>query len=203
MTLNAQTATSCESTAERRTASHTPQDWAALIGPLLAGDPEAVSRVNRLTTGLLASWRAYDFRDDWDDIVQEVGLAVIRSLREGRLRHPERIVGYVRTVAHNKFSDRLRAHVRRREDETVPWEEATRPARSREAADPAPEIRLDIRAALGKLPENKRNIVFAVYGEGKTYEQAARELGIPLGSAKRYLRDGLVVLRRELAAYVD
>jgi DNA-directed RNA polymerase specialized sigma24 family protein len=40
--------------------------------------------------------------------------------------------------------------------------------------------------------------VTAVYVGGMTYEEAARATGIPLGTLKRYLRDGLAQLREEL-----
>jgi DNA-directed RNA polymerase specialized sigma24 family protein len=39
----------------------------------------------------------------------------------------------------------------------------------------------------------------AVYIRGLTYEEAARATGIPLGTLKHYLRDGLAQLRDELS----
>jgi RNA polymerase sigma-70 factor (ECF subfamily) len=54
-----------------------------------------------------------------------------------------------------------------------------------------------------KLPERSRDIVFGVYGQGKTYEQVAQESGTPLGSLKRYLRDGLAELRKQLAGELE
>jgi DNA-directed RNA polymerase specialized sigma24 family protein len=55
---------------------------------------------------------------------------------------------------------------------------------------------VDVRRALEKLPEKQRMSVFAVYGLGLTYGQAAVETGIPLGSLKRYVREALVELQR-------
>ena len=45
--------------------------------------------------------------------------------------------------------------------------------------------------------------VVGVHVHGKTYAQVAEESGIPLGSLKRYLRDGLAQLREELAGFLE
>ena len=42
-----------------------------------------------------------------------------------------------------------------------------------------------------------------VHLQGKTYERAAQDTKIPLGSLKRFLRDGLAALRVDLADYLD
>jgi hypothetical protein len=42
-----------------------------------------------------------------------------------------------------------------------------------------------------------------VYVAGHTYSEAAAATGIPLGSLKRYLRDGLNTLRAELADFCE
>ncbi len=41
---------------------------------------------------------------------------------------------------------------------------------------------------------------YGVYGEGRTYEQVAQDTGIPLGSLKRYLGEGLRQLRAQFLA---
>ena len=49
------------------------------------------------------------------------------------------------------------------------------------------------------LTEKQQKALVAVYVEGKTYNEAARDTGIPLGSLKRYLRDGLAALHAQLS----
>jgi RNA polymerase sigma-70 factor (ECF subfamily) len=180
------------------------QDWSAVVARMLAGDRAAYLRVARLVTGFLAHWGAYDFRDEWPDLVQEVLLAVIRAAREGRVEKPAAVVGYLRSIAHHKLMDRLRAHVRHGEDEVRPLERvATGPETPSLRAGANQDVLADVRRALERLPERKRAAVFGVYGEGKTYEQVAAETGIPLGSVKRYLREAMVALRREFAADLE
>ena len=65
------------------------KDWLAVLGRLLAGDRVAFLEVNRLVTGFLVQLRAYDFRDEWDDLRQEVLLSVVANARAGRLRDPQ------------------------------------------------------------------------------------------------------------------
>src|SRR5438132_1520228 len=62
------------------------KDWLAVLGRLLAGDRIAFLEVNRLVTGFLVQLRAYDFREEWDDLRQEVLLSVVANARAGRLR---------------------------------------------------------------------------------------------------------------------
>jgi RNA polymerase sigma factor (sigma-70 family) len=174
------------------------EDWAAIVDRLLAGDEVACLKLSRLVTGFLAGWRAYDFRDDWEDLVQEVLIAVIVGAREGRTRDRRAVVGYVRAIAHNKYADRLKKHLRQREDQTLEWEEASERWEAKLPSRPArDELVVGMRRSLEKLPEAKARVVYAVYGEDKTYEQVALETRIPLGTVKRYLRDGLKALRRE------
>src|SRR5205809_5013031 len=72
------------------------RDWLAVLDRLLAGDRVAFLEVNRLVTGFLVQLRAYDFRDEWDDLRQEVLLSVAANARPGRLRHPQAFPAYLR-----------------------------------------------------------------------------------------------------------
>jgi RNA polymerase sigma-70 factor (ECF subfamily) len=177
------------------------EDWAGVLERLIAGDALACFKVGRLVTGFLVQWRAYDFEDEWPDLVQDVLMVVIAAVRTEKVRDPEALVGYIRSVARNKYTDRLRTLFRRHEGESLPWDDATAATHPSEPASEAPpEVSIDVRAAVGKLPEKKRLAVVGVYVEGKTYDQVADETGIPLGSVKRYLREGLGQLRRDLSA---
>lgn len=177
------------------------KDWAAVVDRLLEGDERACLELSRLVTGFLASWRAYDFHDDWEDLVQEVLAAVVTGARQGRIRDRRATAGYVRTIAHHKYADRLKQHVGQREDQTLEWGEATERADSELPSRPArDDLVVGMRLSLEKLDEPKARVVYGVYGEGRTYEQVAEDTGIPLGTVKRHLREGLAALRREYQA---
>ncbi len=180
------------------------EDWYAVLAALLEGDALALARLTRLVNGFLAGWNAYDFRDDWDDLLQEVVIAAATALQEDRIRDRRAVVGYLRTTARFKFVDRLRRHLRTKEDQTLPWEDVVGHDELTTAeTEPQEGMARDVRQALERLPENRRLAVVGVYVEGKTYEAVAKETGIPLGSLKRYLRDGLAQLREELSDFLD
>lgn len=174
------------------------QDWAAVLQRIVDGDRLALVQASRLVNGFLVYWNAYAFQGEWEDLVQEVVSAAALALREGRLREPSAVVGFLKTTTRFKYLDRLRLQLGRRRGERLPWEELVE---SREAPEDGlgAEFREDLRRALARIPEKKREAVIAVYLEGQTYEEAALATGTPLGTFKRYLRDGLAQLRAELA----
>jgi RNA polymerase sigma-70 factor (ECF subfamily) len=163
-----------------------------------------LARLTRLVNGFLASWNAYDFRSDWDDLLQEVIIASALALREGRIRDRRAVVGYLRTTARFKFVDRLRVHLRVKEDQTLPWEDVVGSDELFTASTMAPEgLSQDVRNAVERLSDKRRVAVLGVYLEGKTYNVVSEESGIPLGSLKRYLREGIAQLRKELADFIE
>lgn len=175
------------------------QNWAAVLGRLLQGDRLALLEVTRLVNGFLVRWNAYDFRDEWSDLVQEVASAAAIALRDGKLRDPQAALGFLHSTARFKYVDRLRIHLRLQEGATLAWDEAIAWS-ERPLAD---EARQDLRRALERLPERTRRALLSVYLDGRTYDEAARETGIPLGTLKRCLRDGLAQLRGELAGVLN
>jgi RNA polymerase sigma-70 factor (ECF subfamily) len=173
------------------------EDWDAALTRLLAGERAAFLRFQRLVTSFLLELRAFDFEQEWDDLRQEVLLAVIANARAGRLRDPQAFVGYVRIITRNKFFDRLKRKLRV-EGEPLAWEEETARASSAPAPGLGPELRRDLAAALSALPEEERRLVEGVYVEGCSYEELSERSGVPLGTLKRRLRQGLAALRLRL-----
>jgi DNA-directed RNA polymerase specialized sigma24 family protein len=104
-------------------------------------------------------------------------------------------------TARFKYVDRLRIQIGARKGERLPWEDVT--GGELPPALLGAEAREDLRRALGRVPDKRRLAVIAVCVEGRTYEEGAQVTGIPLGSFKRYLRDGLAQLREELANFLD
>ncbi len=160
----------------------------------MEGDELAFLKLSRLVTSFLRRWRAYDFEDEWPDLVQEVLQALIEAVRERRLKDRRAVVGYVRQVAHHKFVDHLRRRIGNRQGINSSPDGAN--GAGPEAASSLEDIVVDVRLALERLPERRRKVVFAVYGMGQTYQQVCDETGIPLGTLKDTLRDGMAELRR-------
>jgi RNA polymerase sigma-70 factor (ECF subfamily) len=173
----------------------TPQyeDWSAVMEALLQGTSEAplaFAKLNRLISDILASVRAFDHREEWEDLRQVVLEKLVKSCSRGQLREPKAFVAYVSLITRHEFYDFLRA---RRGTEIVEFP----PMETEELCDAATTVAL--RTALQRLPEKQRLAVPAVYVEGQTYEAATAATAIPLGSLKRYLKEGLEELRQHFS----
>ncbi len=177
-------------------ARRSQEDWGAILERLLEGDRVAFAKFNRLLSGFLAQLRAYDFREEWEDLRQDVLLATIANARAGRLRDPQAFVGYVRIITRNKFIDRLKRQLRTREKDVLPWDDETADAAA--PADPRAAPLGEAWAAVRELPEEQQRILAGVYLEGKTYQQVSDETGVPLGTLKRRLRESFAALRERL-----
>ncbi len=176
-------------------------DWHAVVGRVRQGDRVAFVTLARFVTGFLSRWRAFDFRDDWDDMVQDVVLAVCEAHRDGRLENAGAVAGFLKQTARFKFVDRLRALERQAPDHDA--QELTE-----QGASPWPpggegglsaDHQVALWEALERLPDRAREAVVEVYMRGRTYEEAAEQTRLPLGTLKRALREGLAALRAELA----
>lgn len=177
----------------------TGEDWGTLCDRLLEGDRAAFATFNRLVSSYLTRLRAYDFRDEWDDLRQEILLATLANARAGRLRDPKAFSGYVRVITRNKFMDRLKRELRVRERDALPWDDEV--ARGVVSSDGPREAleRSELWDAVESLSDEQQRLLTGVYVEGRTYQEVSDATGVPLGTLKRRLREGLAALRARLA----
>lgn len=177
------------------------ENWLDVLKALLEGDRVALVKVSSVVTGYLARYRAYEIRDSWDDLVQEVLVALIKSGREGRLRDARAFVSYVGMITRNKLLD---WHARQAKPGRPDAEGDPDGARGildgarRDERDP--NLLIDLERCLGALGERQRRVVEAVYVQGYSYDEAADLLQMPLGSLKREQTGGLKALRECMQA---
>jgi RNA polymerase sigma factor (sigma-70 family) len=133
---------------------------------------------------------------DAEDAFQQTFVVLAR--RAHSVRKPESLGNWLYGVAHRLASKARAARARRRVQER----RAARPA----AGLRTPAVPEDSRDfwpllddELGRLPEKYRATVVLCCLEGKTHEQAARELGWPPGSVSRRLARARQLLRDRLA----
>lgn len=110
---------------------------------------------------------------------------------------PERgnLRAFLLRIARNKSIDRVRREEARREDLTFLDDEEMPDQRAGLMAENV-VVRMDVREALDGLTDLQREAIVLVYFGGRSSIELAEELGIPEGTAKTRLRDGLQRLRK-------
>jgi len=163
-------------------------DWRDALDRLLTGDRHAFVALDRLITGVLAQLRAYDYRDEWDDVRQVVLHALIANARAGRLPDSRAVAGYVQIITRQKMVEELKRSLRQAPLGT--------PQPEIGVAGPAAEP--EVWDAVAGLSEDHQQALRGVYGYGKTYQAVSEEIGIPIGAVTRRLREAFSSLRRRL-----
>lgn len=134
-----------------------------------------------------------------EEVAQEVFLAVWRAAgafdpARGSAR------AWILSLAHHKSVDAVR-RLRIRATEPLAETMMADVDVAREATRSVEEAQ--VRKALGGLSDGQREaIVFAYYG-GYTQQEIAERLGVPLGTVKTRMRDGMFRLRAALGPKVD
>ncbi len=170
---------------------------------LVLADAQAL--VSRARTGDLAAleevYRAYEVpvynlarricrtAEDAEDVLQETFFEVCRSLHQ--YRGDGSLWGWVRTIASSKALMRLRRNKYRDTDEL---EEEFHPPQLRSDAG----LRMDLEAALERLPEISRAVVWLHDVEGYTHEEIAGMMGRTVSFSKSQLARAHTRLRRWL-----
>jgi RNA polymerase sigma-70 factor (ECF subfamily) len=135
-------------------------------------------------------------------IAEEVAQEVLTEvwLKADRF-DPDRgsVVGWVATLARRRGVDRVRSEQagRNRDDRVARRNQE----RDFDVVADEVEVRLEhwqVRRALADLSDRQREAIELAYFGGHTYRDVARVLGIPEGTAKSRLRDGLLRLRESL-----
>jgi RNA polymerase sigma-70 factor (ECF subfamily) len=164
------------------------------------GDQEAIGRLYDRHQGTMygLAMRITNDAGLAQDVVQEALLGVWRNAsRFDPSRAKART--WMLSLVHHRAIDALR---RRRASVALPEPDVPPPA-----ALVVPDIwddvvgRLDaaaVRAALGRVPALQREVIELAYFGGRTQQEIAQHVGIPLGTVKSRVRLGLLALRAEL-----
>ncbi len=109
------------------------------------------------------------------------------------------VTGWVATLARRRAVDRVRSEQAGRDRD----DKVARRSQVRDVDVVADEVELrlehwQVRRALAELSDRQREAIELAYFAGHTYRDVAKVLGIPEGTAKSRLRDGLLRLRASL-----
>jgi RNA polymerase sigma factor (sigma-70 family) len=130
--------------------------------------------------------------EDAEDVLQETFFEVCRSIQ--RYRGEGSLWGWIRTIAASKALMRLRRNKYRDTDEL---DDQVVPSRREDAA-----LRMDLEAALERLGETSRAVVWLHDVEGYTHEEIAEMMGKTVSFSKSQLARAHTRLRRWLGEEV-
>lgn len=148
---------------------------------------EQIPRLRRYARALTGE------RDAADDLVQGT---LERALSRFHLwRHGSDLRAWLFTIMHNLYVNHMRSRIRERLE---PLDPDAHPMPARATQTDLLEVR-DLDNALARLPEEQRSVLLLVGLEQLTYEEAARVLGIPIGTVMSRLSRGRERLRALLA----
>ena len=170
---------------------------AELVRRTLEGDDRAFEALVASNQALVASvaWRHGVHADDVEDVVSEVFVKAYRNLHRFEPSHP--FSTWLYRLAVNHVID----HHRRRRREQDRGELPAQIADPRTGADRTLEDRdraNRVREAMAEVRGIYREALVLVYVEGRTVEEAARVMGIAVGTVKTRLMRGREALKRTL-----
>ncbi|HEU4953512.1 MAG TPA: sigma-70 family RNA polymerase sigma factor [Gemmatimonadales bacterium] len=159
-----------------------------------AGDPDALEQLYRAFEAPVYNLarRICRTTEDAEDVLQETFFEVCRSI--GRYREEGSLWGWIRTIAASKALMRLRRNKYRETEEL--HDEVT----GRQREDTA--LRMDLEAALERLTETSRAVVWLHDVEGYTHEEIATMMGKTPSFSKSQLARAHARLRRWLGEEV-
>ena len=144
--------------------------------------------VDRYQQKMLNYFLRMGVNTDGEDLVQETFVKLYRSRL--RYRPTAKFRTYLYTIARSVWIDRVRKSDRQSRLKEAMGEEA-----DTQLPAPATEQYLDVREALGLLPERLRSVVVLSVFEGMRYHEIADILEIPEGTVKSRMHTAMNQLR--------
>jgi RNA polymerase sigma-70 factor, ECF subfamily len=177
----------------------------ALLQRIAARDEAAVAelydRHSRLAFSVIR--RVLTSPSDAEEVLQETFVRVWTRAEtyDARLGSP---AAWIVRIARNRAIDRLRAQQARADvnapvpvaDDATPPETPTH--ETPETVMQTAHAALAVRGAVAQLPAQQRTLIEAAFFEGYTHQELSARFGVPLGTVKTRIRNGLVSLRVRL-----
>jgi RNA polymerase sigma-70 factor (ECF subfamily) len=182
---------------------HEPDSDMELVRRVRKGDEAAFRRVVDIHGPrlYLLAMSMLGNSEDAQDVVQETFVGAFRGLRgfQGR----STVKTWLTRILMNNVADlRRRGRLRK----TLPLDEAAEqlgasPAR-RVTETGRADMRMDIAAVVGRLPEEHRTVIVLREVQGMTYEEIAAALGVPRGTVESRLFRARQKLKEILGDYL-
>ncbi len=159
------------------------------------GDVAAFAELVRSHQGKLRAFLRRMARGDFalaDDLAQETFLEAYRKIEQFRAEGT--FASWLFQIGYSRYLMHARKH------KLEPLDDAREPSHETEAALHA---KLDLETAMAKLQPAKRAALTLCFAQGYSHEDAAKIMGIPLGTLKSHVARGREEVRTMLTARKD
>ncbi|MBW8173500.1 ECF RNA polymerase sigma factor SigK [Ornithinimicrobium sp. Arc0846-15] len=175
-------------------------DLAALLQETAAQDQDAFAQLYDLVSPRLHGLVIRVLRDvaQAEEVTQEVFLQVWRTAEN---YDPERgsALSWLLTLAHRRAIDRVRSAQSQSDRDLAYESRADRPPPNPTMEEVEEKMAAQaVRSAVTDLGPPHQEALELAYFDGLTHREVADRLGIPLGTAKTRIRDGLRKLREQM-----
>lgn len=156
-------------------------NWTEIVAQIQVGDPAGVEQLYRVfTPGLRYLLARQVAPQDVDDKLHEILLIVVRAIQKGELREPERVMGFMRTVANRQIAHYIDGAVHKRQREADP---DSTPSLADAKLSPEQELMRKEQVAIMKetlasMPPRYREILERFYLREQREEQIRKEMSL-------------------------
>ena len=158
-------------------------DAASVEARFLAGEPQAHGQVSLWVAHVVTTFRFRILRTEWPDLHQEVLTRLLEALRHGRFDPSLEFRIYAQSVARYTMLENVRRKLRRQRDSEAEW---ANPEPTMSGEDPI-LTRHAVDRILTQVQADCRRLFRIIFFDQKSYAEAARDLGVPVGTVKSRL----------------
>lgn len=174
-----------------------------LLRSYLSGDRSAISTLIERHSRRVRDYIRMMVKDSdlAEDIFQETFIKAVKVIDEGRYVDNGKFLSWVLRIAHNQVIDHFRAQ---RHNKTLNEAEAGYDVlgslriaeRNVEDRMISSQIEADLRALIGELPDEQREVVMMRYFSGLSFKEIAEHTDVSINTALGRMRYALINLRR-------
>lgn len=140
-----------------------------------------------------------------EDLLQEVFIKVIRTIKEGRYNEEGKFLPWVLRIAHNLAIDNFRKEKRYptivMEDGSPVFNTMEFAEGSFESAQIIQETHLKLKELINELPDAQREVLVMRHYQEMSFQDIAESTGVSINTALGRMRYALINLRKKMKEY--